>query len=120
VTLSASSEPQPDIAVLRPRPDAYRETHPRPRDVLLIIEVADTSADADRSVKLPLYASAGIREVWLVDLERDRLEVYGDPSASGYLQVRTLGRDDTATPLLVPAATIKVARSVPPPHTQHP
>src|SRR5438105_616378 len=66
VRLGPLSEPQPDVAVLKPRPDLYADSHPTPKDVFLIVEVADTSATADRQVKLPLYARAGIPEVWLL------------------------------------------------------
>lgn len=84
VALDPHSEPQPDIALLRPSPDFYAAQHPGPDDVLLIVEVADTSAAYDRDVKLPLYARAGIPEVWLVDLAANRLEVYRGPSPEGY------------------------------------
>jgi len=62
------SELQPDIALLRPRPDFYRAAHPRAADVLLLIEVADTTLRLDRRVKIPLYGRAGVLEAWLLDL----------------------------------------------------
>src|ERR671938_544657 len=68
IRLDAYSEPEPDVALLRPRADYYESGHPTPADALLIVEVADTSADYDRIIKLPLYAKAGIPEAWLVDL----------------------------------------------------
>ena len=72
------SEPQPDLAIVRLRQDFYRDAHPDAADVLLLIEVADTSGDIDRTVKIPLYARSGVAEVWVVDLQdqarvRDRL-----------------------------------------------
>jgi Uma2 family endonuclease len=87
VALGNFSEPQPDIAVLRPRDDYYEQAHPGPDDVLLLIEVADTSACYDREVKMPLYARHGIPEVWLLDLEKAWVEVYVEPSEDRYLHV---------------------------------
>lgn len=84
VTLGERSEPQPDLAILRFREDYYREAHPGPGDVLLLIEVADTSAAYDGGIKLALYARHGIPEVWLVDLAARRLEVYHGPEAGEY------------------------------------
>jgi Uma2 family endonuclease len=70
------SEPQPDFSLLRPRADFYRRSHPTPFEVLLVIEVAETSAEYDRNVKLPLYAPAGIPEAWLVVLSKEFIEVH--------------------------------------------
>jgi Uma2 family endonuclease len=94
IRLSQHSEPQPDLALVKPRADFYADSHPGPDDILLVIEVADTSAGYDRSVKVPLYARAGIREMWLVDLERGRTEVLRDPAAAGYQSVRDHGPED--------------------------
>lgn len=101
ITLDEHSEPQPDLAVLRPRKDFYRDSHPRPRDVLLVIEIAASSATYDRDVKLPLYARFGIPEAWLVDLEQRRLERYAEPAAAGYLTRETV-RDLAKVPLPTP------------------
>jgi Uma2 family endonuclease len=84
--LNEYSEPQPDIMLLRPRDDYYRSAHPRPEDVALIIEVAETTLRYDREVKLPLYAQAGIPEVWLVDLDAQRLTVFRQPAPTGFLK----------------------------------
>jgi len=84
VWLDDHSEPLPDIAVLCPRADYYRTGHPGPADVLLLIEVADSSLHYDREVKLPRYARAGIPEVWLVDLGGRRLTVHRRPAPHGY------------------------------------
>jgi Uma2 family endonuclease len=75
VRLGAHSEPQPDLLVLEPRDDFYQRKPPTGDDVLLLIEVADSSLQYDQAVKLPLYARAGVREVWLVDLVRDEVNV---------------------------------------------
>jgi Uma2 family endonuclease len=75
VRLNDLSEPEPDVALLRPRPDFYSESHPAPRDVLLIIEVADSLAESDKEVKIPLYARAAVPEVWVVDVNVDAIDV---------------------------------------------
>ena len=79
IILDDGTEPEPDIALLKPRDDAYASGHPRPSDVLLIVEVADTSVDDDRAVKLPHYAAAGIPEVWLVNIPDQKIEVHKMP-----------------------------------------
>jgi Uma2 family endonuclease len=82
VRLDEHTEPQPDLTVLRVRD--YRESLPMPGDVLLLIEVSDTTLSYDRGVKLPLYARAGISEVWIVDLVGEVIERHTDPSADRY------------------------------------
>lgn len=84
IRLGRRSEPQPDIAVLRPNPGFYAEALPEPKDILLIIEVADTTLEMDRNVKLPLYAKAGAPEVWIVDLVGEIVEAYCEPYAGDY------------------------------------
>lgn len=86
------SEPQLDLALLRPRPDFYAAAHPGPEDVLLIVEVAETSIEYDRDVKVRLYARAGIAEVWVVDLTGERLQAYRRPTTQGYQEVQRLER----------------------------
>jgi Uma2 family endonuclease len=98
VRLSAFSEPQPDVALLRPRDDFYARAHPDPQDVLLVIEVAETSAATDRGVKAPLYARAGIAEMWLADLSQDVVEVFRDPSPGGYRRVLSYHRGEVLSP----------------------
>jgi len=90
VWLDDYTEPLPDIALLRPRADYYRNGHPGPEDVLLLIEVADTSLAYDRDVKLPRYARAGIPEVWLVDLGGRRLTMHRRPAGDAYAEVADL------------------------------
>ena len=114
LVLGSRWEPQPDLALLRPRADGYRAAHPGPGDVLLVIEVADTSLESDRDVKLPLYAAAGIPEAWLVDLEHDVIEVQREPGPEGYREVRALRRGDTVAALLVPTGPISVDEVVGP------
>ena len=87
VMLDRYSEPQPDLALLVPRADFYKSARPRPGDVLLVIEVADTSLSYDRDVKVSLYARHGIPEVWLVDVRGKRLTRYRDPADGAYTRV---------------------------------
>lgn len=77
------SEPEPDLALLRPKDDFYESGKPEPGDVLLIIEVAESSIEFDRDVKGPLYAESGIGEYWIVDLNASRVEVRRGPQPDG-------------------------------------
>jgi len=95
IQLSDTSEPQPDLALLKPRADFYAQALPLPADVLAAIEVADTTADQDRAFKLPTYARAGIAEAWLVDLINDRIEIYAQPNRGVYQEIRLVLRDQT-------------------------
>jgi Uma2 family endonuclease len=108
VRLSDISEPVPDITLLRSRADFYAGSHPRPGDVLLLVEVADTSGAFDRRVKAPLYARAGIPEYWIVDLPRGLLEIHRDPSPDGYLVRRELHPGDRVAPAALPDAELEV------------
>jgi Uma2 family endonuclease len=107
VVVSDLSEPQPDVVLLRPSEDAYRTAHPRPEDVLLLIEVADTSGDLDRLVKGAIYARAGIPEYWIVNLQERALEIYGEPSGDSYRHVEE-HRDGRVTPTAFPDAELDV------------
>jgi len=102
VRLGEHSEPQPDITLLRPRADFYSTAHPGPADVLLLMEVADTSIEYDREVKVPLYAQAGIGEVWLVDLVAESIEVYQNPAPEGYRQTRVVRLEERLAPEALP------------------
>jgi len=84
VRLGRLSEPQPDLAVLRPRADRYANRHPTAADVLLIIEVSDTTLRFDRDIKSALYARHGVPEVWVVDLNHSELQICRDPQEAGY------------------------------------
>jgi len=108
VRLSDLSEPQPDLALLKPRADYYAAAHPGPDDVLLIVEVADSSVVYDRTVKTPLYARAGIREFWLVDLERQQVEVSREPAAGSYHAAQVHGRGDRLAVDALPQIQISV------------
>jgi Uma2 family endonuclease len=109
IVLDDASEPEPDVAILRFREDNYRSLHPRPADVLLVIEVADTSVEYDRNVKLPLYAQAGIPEAWLVRLPDSCIEIHRNPGATGYQEMHTLRSGDTVSPLAFPDLELAVS-----------
>ena len=106
VLLGASSEVQPDIALLRHRDDFYANAHPTPSDVLLVIEVADTSLPFDRNIKVPLYARHGIPEVWLVALQQRRIEVFRRPTGAGYGETLRPAETETLAPLLLPDVSV--------------
>lgn len=113
VRLGPYSEPEPDVTVLRPRADGYSTAHPGPDDVQLLIEIADSSLPYDRSVKLPLYAKAGIGEVWIVDLTTAALEVYREPHDGRYKRRRRLV-DGNVAPLAFDDVEIAVRELLPP------
>ena len=114
IHLEGAATLQPDIALLKRRSDFYTDANPGPADILLIIEVCDSSLAYDRNVKLALYGSAGIIEVWLVNLPDNCLEVYRDPVHQGYRQSFTLRRGDTVTPVALSDVTLDVADILPP------
>jgi Uma2 family endonuclease len=108
IRLDGHSEPQPDITLLKRRSDFYRSTPPTPADVLLVIEVSDTSIGYDRGVKLPLYARAGVPEVWLVDLTTDRIEIYSQPLNGTYQSLVILSRGEMISSLGLPEMAFQV------------
>lgn len=109
VMLSEYTEPQPDLAVLRPSPELYAAGHPIPQDVFLVVEVAETSAELDRRVKLPLYAQSAIQEAWLVDLQHETVTVYRDPAPGGFRTAREMHRGEKLAPLAFPDRAVTVA-----------
>jgi Uma2 family endonuclease len=100
--LGERSMPQPDLALLKPRPDSYRRSHPTAADVLLAIEVSDTTARFDMETKLPLYARHGIRELWIVDLNEQAIRVYREPGAGGYATSLVVMGDQTVASSALP------------------
>jgi len=94
ITIHEYSEPEPDVVVAKFRDDFYASAHPGPSDVLLVIEVADTSLAFDRKAKVPLYAASGIPETWLVDLTNGELQVFRKPEGAGYSETRVLKAGD--------------------------
>ena len=104
--LDEHSEPQPDLSVLRVREDFYADAHPGPADVLLLIEVADTSVRSDRETKVPLYARHGVPEVWLIDLNARRVEVYRAPTGGAYRERLFPEKTEALAPSLLPDVEI--------------
>ena len=109
ITLAPDSEPQPDAAVVKAREDGYRAAHPGPEDVLLVIEVADTSVAFDTQIKAQLYARAGIQEYWVLDVPEGCLRVFTEPSAKGYKQLHLFERGDTVASIAVSGLTVAVS-----------
>ncbi|MBD2626639.1 Uma2 family endonuclease [Trichormus variabilis] len=109
VELDETSEPQPDIALLKPRQDFYRTSHPQPEDIFLLIEVADTTIIYDREVKISLYAEANISEVWLVDVNQEIIEVYRNPLQGIYQDVQKLVKNQVLSILAFSDITINVS-----------
>jgi Uma2 family endonuclease len=108
VRLDDYSEPQPDISLLKPREDFYRSRQPAPEDVLLEVEVSDTTIRYDSGRKLGVYAKAGIQEYWIEDLNRDVLLVFRDPEGRRYKTQLTLARGESISPLAFPDVVFAV------------
>jgi Uma2 family endonuclease len=115
VVLDRCSEPQPDVALLRPRRDDYAKAHPTPSEILLIIEVSDTTLAFDREQKAAAYARAAIPEYWIVDLTGDRVIIMRQPAPTGYRDNRTAGRGQELSLQALPDMKVDVAQILGPP-----
>lgn len=113
--LRPHARPEPDLALLRPPHARYRGRLPTAEDVLLVVEVADSSLTADRDVKMPLYARAGIPEAWLINLVNDVIWVFREPGADGYRVIQTARRGETIAPQTFPDWAIPVDDLLPAP-----
>jgi len=113
VRLDVRSELQPDVALLRSHQDFYAGGHPGPQDVLLLIEVADTSLETDHQMKLPLYAKAGIAEVWIIDLLDRQVEVYQQPTKRRYQSVQWFNESDQVVSRAFPKIPFQVNEILP-------
>lgn len=107
--MNPDSEPQPDLLLLRPRGDDYLDRHPVPDDVLLLIEVSDSTLEFDRNQKLPAYARAGVPEVWIIDLNAGAVEVYRDPHFLGFESKSVFRSREVARPMAFPDVDVAVA-----------
>ena len=108
VRLDLFYEPEPDVVLLRPRSDFYSSRPCGPQDVILIIEVADSSLEYDRDVKATVYAAAGIPEYWLADLNANVVWRYSSPSSGAYRSVQPRRRGESIAPVLLPSCVIAV------------
>lgn len=108
IRLHERSEPEPDLALLRFRDDFYAGAHPRPEDILLVIEVAETSRQYDRKVKLPQYARAGIPEAWIFDLSGEVAERHSRHEGGRYRTVARLRRGQTPASATIPGLALPV------------
>ncbi len=109
VIIGSISEPEPDVTLLKFREDFYASGKATQEDILLLIEVSDSTAKYDRTMKIPLYAEAGIAEVWLVNLPRQTLEIYTEPENGKYKIVKKCEKSQTVSPKLLPAINLKVS-----------
>jgi Uma2 family endonuclease len=109
VRLDDYSEPEPDLALVKPVADFYRRCHPQPEDVFLLIEISDSTLEEDQGNKIRAYGRAGIMEVWIVNLNELTIEVYREPHYAGYGSKTVLRAGDTLAPLAFPDATVDVA-----------
>lgn len=109
IQLNENSEPEPDVALLKFTEDFYDARLPEARDVLLLIEVSDTTLKYDQQTKLPLYAANQIPECWIVNLREEQLEIYRDPTPSGYQQQLILKDTETVSPQSFPDVAIAVS-----------
>jgi len=108
--LDEYSEPQADLAVLKPRDAHHRTSKPTPDDVLIVIEVSDSTLEYDRKVKMPLYAGAGIPEAWVVNLPEERIEVYSDPAGGEYRTARLYTRGRKLQSHTLPSLRLSVSK----------
>ena len=108
IQLHDYSEPQPDLTLLQPREDFYAHAHPRPDDVVLVIEIADTSIEYDRDEKIPHYADAGIAEAWLIDVSNQTIEQYTQPRIGGYRNKLIVAYDEIIIAQTLPQLQIPV------------
>ena len=110
IVLDDSSEPRPDFTLVRRPWDGYPHEHPRPSDVYLLIEVADSSLEFDLGAKLELYARAGIREFWVVDLTSNRVLVHRGPRDGGYSSITAIDMSGTLHVEALPDLTLAVTQ----------
>lgn len=106
VRLDLFNQPEPDVVLLKPRSDFYASAHAGPEDILLVVEVADSSIAYDRSVKTELYARCGVLEYWLVDLTADLITVFSQPVRGAYMQRQQVGRGADLAPTQLPTCVI--------------
>ena len=115
VHLNDGSEPEPDVMLMRLRPEGYGKAHPTPADVLLVIEIADSTLAYDRNVKAHIYGRNGIPETWVKNLPEDCIERFTEPGPDGYAQHTIHRRGETLTPVSLPDLELAVDDLLPAP-----
>lgn len=113
IELSAISEPEPDLAIVRRRGERYLKAHPKPTDVFFVVEVSISSLVYDRRNKLVAYARAGIPEYWIVDVAHGRVDVFTNPNETGYEAHRVVTRGGSITPQAFPESAFPVSSFLP-------
>jgi Uma2 family endonuclease len=108
IQLNDYSEPQPDVAILKYRSDFYKNNHPKPEDILLVVEIAETSVEYDRSFKIPRYAQSNIIETWLFDLKNKRIEMHRNPMNDIYQEIRIAQKGQQISCINFPNITFSV------------
>ncbi len=108
IRLNDRSEPEPDIAIVLGNLLDYIDAPPSPGDLILVIEVADTTLESDRQVKIPLYGKASIAEVWLVDINNCEITRYLSPTENGYEEVHVLNSKQQISPRLLPQVNLNI------------
>jgi Uma2 family endonuclease len=108
VRLHLYTEAEPDLVLLRPRVDFYASRHPGPADILLIVEIAESSIDYDRDVKARIYAESGVPEYWLADLNANLVSCYSAPHEGTYRSLQQYHGGQTITPQLLPQCPVAV------------
>ena len=107
IRLSAFREPQPDLVLLRPQADFYASRLPGAEDILLIIEIAESSIEYDRDVKARMYADSGVVEYWVADITGREVVCHTLPRAGAYAQIRRMSPGESIAPTLLPACAIQ-------------
>lgn len=118
ILLNDFSEPEPDIVLVAPPDERYLENHPKPEDIFLVLEIADSSLVYDRDEKGPLFAQNGVVQYCLLNLQSRELEDYRDPSSNGYRSKQTYTEDQSFTLVAFPKISIKVKDLLPPVETK--
>jgi len=113
VTLSANSEPEPDIAVVQIDSRLYQDFHPAPANILLLVEIADTTLETDRKRKAPAYAKAGIADYWILDINTRQVYVFREPVGGNYRQETIFDEDGILSMLAFPEIEVQVGRLFP-------
>ena len=111
--IGEQSVPQPDLALLKPRADSYSNSHPGAADVLLVVEVADSTLRFDIETKIPLYARFGIAESWVVDLQGRAVRVFRDPGANGYRTSSVVSSVESVSALALPSVVVAASALFP-------